>query len=143
MVTATCTAPFEPTEVWEIALAQDATVDVLDVTEDGWAEVRDAQGNTGMAPVSHLQMHASNSPDTSEEDARAAAVALANAYDWINRISKSCEEEGKYYLDSLILAGSRRHDVVIKAIDGLTLETASTDYGRQLDEYRRKYDVWL
>ena len=37
MVTATCTAPFEPTEVWEIALAQDATVDVLDVTEDGGA----------------------------------------------------------------------------------------------------------
>ena len=41
MDTATCTAAFEPTEVWQIALAQGATVDILDVAEDGWAEEAD------------------------------------------------------------------------------------------------------
>ena len=35
---------------------------MLKVDEDGWAEVRDAAGNTGMAPVSYLQMNAPPPP---------------------------------------------------------------------------------
>ena len=56
MRTATATAAFEPTEAWQIALAQDAAVDVLKVDEDGWAEVRDASGTTGLVPACYLDL---------------------------------------------------------------------------------------
>ena len=51
---ATVLQPFEPTELWQLALEGGARVKVLQIHEDGWAEVRDATGTTGLVPACYL-----------------------------------------------------------------------------------------
>ena len=53
---ATVLQPFEPTELWQLALEGGARVKVLQIHEDGWAEVRDATGTTGLVPACYLDL---------------------------------------------------------------------------------------
>ena len=53
---ATVLQPFEPTEDWQLAVAGGTRVKVLRIHEDGWAEVRDASGTTGLVPACYLDL---------------------------------------------------------------------------------------
>ena len=53
---ATVLQPFEPTELWQLALEGGARVKVLQIHEDGWAEVRDASGTSGLVPACYLDL---------------------------------------------------------------------------------------
>ena len=53
---ATVLQPFEPTELWQLALEGGARVKVLQIHEDGGAEVRDATGTTGLVPACYLDL---------------------------------------------------------------------------------------
>jgi len=45
-----------PTEDWQLALEGGARVKVLQIHEDGWAEVKDATGTTGLVPACYLDL---------------------------------------------------------------------------------------
>ena len=53
---ATVLQPYAPTEDWQLPLAGGARVKVLQIHEDGWAEVRDASGTTGLVPACYLDL---------------------------------------------------------------------------------------
>ena len=53
---ATVLQPFAPEENWQLPLASGARVKVLQIHEDGWAEVRDASGTTGLVPACYLDL---------------------------------------------------------------------------------------
>ena len=53
---ATVLQPFAPEADWQLALAGGARVKVLQIHEDGWAEVRDATGTTGLVPACYLDL---------------------------------------------------------------------------------------
>ena len=41
---------------WQLAVAGGTRVKVLRIHEDGWAEVRDASGTTGLVPACYLDL---------------------------------------------------------------------------------------
>ena len=53
---ATVLQPFEPAEPWQLAVAGGTRVKILQIHEDGWAEVRDATGTTGLVPACYLDL---------------------------------------------------------------------------------------
>ena len=53
---ATVLQPYAPEESWQLAVEGGARVKVLQIHEDGWAEVRDATGTTGLVPACYLDL---------------------------------------------------------------------------------------
>ena len=53
---ATVLQPYAPTEDWQLPLAGGTRVKILQIHEDGWAEVRDATGTTGLVPACYLDL---------------------------------------------------------------------------------------
>ena len=57
VTTDTMDPPYVPTEDWQLPLTgAGARVKVRQIHEDGWAEVRDATGTTGLVPVCYLDL---------------------------------------------------------------------------------------